>query len=67
MRARHATMFASLGVLRLSTGCSCRHDLGTHSPMGGCCGLDSYGVPCTCPSFELSQEEAEALERGESL
>lgn len=44
-------------------GCSCGHRRAEHAVQardGGRCGdLDSYGLPCECPSFELSQEERE--------
>lgn len=33
--------------------CSCNHLLSEHR--GKCRGLDSYGQPCTCPSFDLDQ------------
>lgn len=33
--------------------CDCRNTYGEHAPGGGPCGgLDSYGVPCECPSFQ---------------
>lgn len=48
--------------------CSCGQTLGEHlDATGRCLGVDSYGQPCACPSFELSQECAEALKRGEPL
>ncbi len=31
--------------------CECRHDRDLHQPT--CTGVDSYGIRCTCPSFEL--------------
>jgi hypothetical protein len=41
--------------------CSCGNERGAHRDGGGACaGMDSYGVACACPSFELSQEEREA-------
>lgn len=48
--------------------CSCGQEFGEHlDGTGRCLGVDSYGQPCACPSFELSQECREALERGEQL
>jgi hypothetical protein len=33
--------------------CSCRHtDDAHHQRTGRCLGIDSYGLPCQCPSFE---------------
>ena len=30
----------------------------------GCTGLDSYGIPCTCPSFEPLSDDDEEDEDG---
>lgn len=57
-------------VIPPHAGCSCNHERARHLGQPGavwCGGLDSYDRPCTCPSFELSQECREALERGEQL
>lgn len=38
------------------TTCSCNHPRTAHTGLEGhCVGVDSYGIACTCPSFELSQ------------
>lgn len=45
--------------------CSCMHPRAVHDAAPAlvtekaCRGLDSYGCPCRCPAFELSQEERE--------
>ncbi|WP_431728604.1 hypothetical protein [Verrucosispora sp. TAA-831] len=44
--------------------CSCshvdavtgHHPLSQHPDGGRCTGVDSYGLPCQCPSFELHEE-----------
>ncbi|WP_146605827.1 hypothetical protein [Micromonospora craterilacus] len=49
--------------------CACSHaalTTGSHllsyHPFGGrCSGLDSYGLPCQCPSFELHEETQEMI------
>lgn len=33
--------------------CNCRHWIEQHGDDGGpCTGLDSYGIPCECPSYQ---------------
>lgn len=41
--------------------CSCNHPRSDHSP--SCAARDSYGLPCGCPSFELSQVGREWAEQ----
>jgi hypothetical protein len=39
--------------------CECGHIRWQHL-RGGCRGVDSYGVPCKCPSFDLDVESIDA-------
>lgn len=35
--------------------CSCRHLESEHGDGGPCAGLDSYSLPCECPSLEVDR------------
>lgn len=38
-----------------SIPCSCGHDYKKHGRGFRCCGPDSYGIACTCPSYEADE------------
>lgn len=38
-------------------GCECDHGRADHKRGGGSCkGLDSYGQPCACPSYQHNRD-----------
>ena len=47
-------------VTRVLVWCDCDHPLDVHrSNSGPCTGLDAYGYPCECRSFEPISEGGE--------
>lgn len=40
--------------------CECGHIRWQHLRSGGCRGVDSYAIPCKCPSFDLNMGTIDA-------